>query len=360
MTHETLAALRPGLLAYCRKLKSDPADAEDLAQDTLVIALQQAQAGKQVADWPRWLAGIARMRARHALPSSRTLVEEMVSLDVDPLDSLLLRERGSLLESAFRQLDTPTRQLLTQRYLEDTSVTEIAAILGLSENTASQRLLRARQALESVLAQRTPEAAAAHGLISPLAADGWTPTTIRCPRCAEAMQGQLTQDSLRLLCPQCDISSQREGLIGLSTAANSLPAPTVLSEARGFRVALKRVNAWWNEYLINGLQTGKVRCQGCGRQVPVQTQTSQGQIGFYTQCDCGSPFFVHPAGLLLHDDAGQAFWREEEKIRFSAPQRIVCGGRDALLVRYTSTRSAALLEAIYAADTLERLELHKK
>jgi len=357
---QTLAALRPGLLAYCRKLKPDPADAEDLAQDTLLIALKQAHVGKQVADWPRWLAGIARMRARRPERASIALDEAWIADDDDPLDSLLARERGGLLEAAFERLDGPTRRLLITRYLEETPVTALADALGLSENAASQRLIRARRALELVLAQDCREAAAAHGLLSPQTADGWTPTPLCCPRCAQTMQGRLTTDSLQLLCPGCDIGTQRNGLVGLSTAAAPLHAPTILAEARGFRVALKRVNAWWDEYLKGGLQTGRVRCQACGRTVSVTPRTPQGYTGFYTQCPCGSPFFVHPAGLLLHDEADQAFWREEEKIRFTTTRQIVCGGRDAVLVAYASRHSAVTLEAVYAADTLERLELHKK
>ncbi len=348
MTDSALAELRPGLLRFCRRLRLDPADAEDLAQEAILIGLRQVREGKVVADWAPWLAGIARRLALKTPRRTEELSEALVSGD-DPLDGLLSRERESLLELAWRQLDTTTQELLTARFLDDTPVFELAARLRLSENTTSRRLGRAREALEKVLQTHHPDAAAAHGLLTPTQADGWTQTPLCCPRCTKLMDGRLDSGSLALRCPDCD---KQGGLYGLSTDAHPLDGVHVLAGARGFRVATKRVNAWWESYLKVGLHTGRVRCRGCGRPVALETRTPRGNPGVYTGCVCGEPLFVHPAGLLLHSEIGQNFWREQGKIRFIEPRWIVCGGRDAILVAFESPVSSARVEAVYALDDL--------
>lgn len=352
--------MRPEVAAFCRRLRFDLADAEDLAQETMLVGLQHARAGRNPESWLGWLCGIARMLAKSAktaVASLDELVAEPVA-DDDPLDSLLERERGQLLDIALARLDSPTRSLLTARYLDGEPVSELAERLAISENTASQRLVRARKSLLDSLTDHAPEAARAHGLLTSEEADGWTPTGIFCPRCGSTKLHGQRNDGFKLLCPTCDVNRQRQGLLGLSTAAQPLHAPTVLGGAAGFRVGLKRVNGWWDDYLRAGLRSGSVRCRGCGRQVSVRTRAPRsGASGFYTDCPCGTEFYVHPAGLLLHDAAGQNFWRDESKIRFVPEKRVRIGGRDAVVVAFESKMSSARLEAAYATDDLSALSL---
>jgi transcription elongation factor Elf1 len=227
---------------------------------------------------------------------------------------------------------------------------------GLTENATSLRLLRARELLEKVLVRELPEAALVHGLISQKAAEGWQTTTIYCLRCGNhKMEGCLTSERFALRCPECD--HKRQSLAGLATSVAPLPAERVLAGAGGFRVGLRRVNAWWQTYLDEGLRRGKAACVHCGALASVMRSWPGGSPGFFSNCGaCRQTFFVAAAGLLMHTDEGQQFWSEQARLRFAGQDRLVFQGREAVLVRFEARGSAARLEAIYAADDLTRLK----
>lgn len=354
-SERTLSELRPPLLRFCTRQLGDVEQAEDIVQEALLIALDKLDARDPVA----YVFGIARMLCKNISRQRRSapLDEDLVGLsDDDPLTALLTRERGGVLEAAFARLDSPTRKLLIARYLDEKSVSAVAEEWGLTENATSLRLLRARAALESVLAREQSEAALVHGLISSKAAEGWQQTLIYCLRCGDRkMEGCLTTEKFALRCPDCD--KTRLPLAGLSTTVTPLPAERVLAGANGFRVGLRRVNSWWQTYLAEGLQRGKAACVHCGAQAYVRRGWPGGSPGFVSQCDsCHRTFFVAVAGLLMHTDEGQAFWSEQSRLCFAGQEQLSFHGRDAVLVRFEARGSAARLEAIYAADDLTRLK----
>ncbi|WP_309706794.1 sigma-70 family RNA polymerase sigma factor [Armatimonas sp.] len=352
-SERTLTELRPQLLRFCVRLLNNAEQAEDVVQEALLIALRKPETRDPAA----YVFGVARMLCKnmHRQRQSVSLDEELASHD-DPLAALLSRERGGVLDAAFARLDVPTRQLLVARYLDEKSVGAVAQEWGLTENAASLRLMRAREALESVLVRELPEAALVHGLISKKAAEGWQTTTIYCLRCGNhKMEGCLTQAHFALHCPECDKTWQ--SLAGLATTVAPLPAERVLAGASGFRVGLRRVNAWWQTYLTEGLRRGKAACVHCGAMASVRRGWPGGSPGFLSNCDtCRKPFFVATAGLLMHTNEGQQFWSEQARLRFAGQERLHFQGREAVLVRFEARGSAARLEAIYAADDLTRLK----
>ena len=56
-----------------------------------------------------------------------------------------------VVQRAFRELDAPKRTILILHHIEERSIAEIAALLGIPEGTAKWRLFAARQALERAL-----------------------------------------------------------------------------------------------------------------------------------------------------------------------------------------------------------------
>ena len=56
-----------------------------------------------------------------------------------------------VVQRAFRELDATKRTILVLHHVEERSIAEIAALLGIPEGTAKWRLFAARQALERAL-----------------------------------------------------------------------------------------------------------------------------------------------------------------------------------------------------------------
>ncbi len=141
-------------------------DAAELAQDALVEAYLGADRLRGDATDPAvmgpWLRGIARhlfvgWRRR------RTRRREEPLADLEPAAPGRFEHAGDAraeeLARALERLPEKHRVVLYLRYLEDSGVREIAALLGLPESTVEGRLYRARRALRDHL----ESGARAHG-----------------------------------------------------------------------------------------------------------------------------------------------------------------------------------------------------
>ena len=129
---------------------------EDAAQETFVKAYSYLGTLRNRDRFPGWLARIARnvcnsfgrqakreagLQERWALEASQVQEEDHESLE------------GQLRQS-FAALPAIHREALTVFYIEDKSLRESAAVLGISETALKARLFRARAALRQQLEQR--------------------------------------------------------------------------------------------------------------------------------------------------------------------------------------------------------------
>jgi RNA polymerase sigma-70 factor (ECF subfamily) len=129
-----------------------PADADDLAQDAFVIALERLAECRDPSRFSGWLLQIVRNRALHALakrklrdPTDRA--GEPVAAQM--LGDIVLRER---LLAALAELTQVQREIVLLHDLDGWSHAELAAALGLSEGNCRQHLFSARRALRASLA----------------------------------------------------------------------------------------------------------------------------------------------------------------------------------------------------------------
>ncbi|MEP6859542.1 MAG: RNA polymerase sigma factor [Deltaproteobacteria bacterium] len=129
-----------------------PADADDLAQDAFVIALERLADCRDPARFSGWLLQIVRNRALHALakrklrdPTDR--VGEPVAAPM--LGDIVLRER---LLAALGELPQIQREIVLLHDLDGWSHAELAGALDLSEVNCRQHLFSARRALRASLA----------------------------------------------------------------------------------------------------------------------------------------------------------------------------------------------------------------
>ena len=133
-------------------------EAEDLVQDTLVLAWKQARKASGSGDLASWLTGITcnlcrnRLRSRkrrreresrwQALQERMTLAQGALRLETDELLAVLMPEK---------------REVLVLRYLEGLSVAETAQALTIPEGTVRSRTHTALKELKAKFGHEVAE-----------------------------------------------------------------------------------------------------------------------------------------------------------------------------------------------------------
>jgi RNA polymerase sigma factor (sigma-70 family) len=134
------------LLALARRLARPGDDADDLAQETLLVAMQQPERASR-----SWLAGVlrnlGRMRAR---TDGRRRARErgVVAGDADTPEDVLARiETLDALRDALGGLDDIDRKLVLGRYATGQTAVALGQQLDLPASTVRTRLQRAKERL---------------------------------------------------------------------------------------------------------------------------------------------------------------------------------------------------------------------
>jgi RNA polymerase sigma-70 factor (ECF subfamily) len=146
----------PTVLAIARRMLRDDAEAEDVAQETL-LRLWRNAAGLElgphgVRPWLRRVASnlcIDRVRARR-----NTLVVEQVPEESAPASQvrhLAERELGQRVDAALQALPERQRLALTLFHYEGMSQIEVGEVLGISDEAVESLLARARRTLKAAL-----------------------------------------------------------------------------------------------------------------------------------------------------------------------------------------------------------------
>lgn len=378
---EELARERARLVRLCARFTGDLDAAEDLAQETLLLAHHQSDRlyGPD-ARWP-WLAGIARNLCLHwqrrrgrerrklAAASLRSTspagsetpaadespgAVEQIADDFDLEVELERSELATLLDRAMALLPPDTRRVLVERYLEESPQAQTALRMGLTEGAVAMRLQRGKLALRRILATELREEAAAFGLVEP-EREEWQPTRIWCPTCGErTLVGRFTeQGRVALHCVGC------RAVARLGRARNRYTEsgwPALFRGVKGFKPALNRVLRNVYEGFGHGIVGGTSRCFRCGTAPPLQViwdAVSQRWIVGAHCPRCGQCLgYCSTDFLTLARPEGRAFWREHPRIQTLPEQEVAAGGGPALLARIQSWTSSAELAVVFDRETL--------
>jgi len=142
---------RAHVLAIAMAIVRDRALAEDIVQDTFVVAFAKRAQLRDSAAVTGWLASIARNRARDVLRAQRrehgrmdSNVEEVASND-DPADTLSDANRAAEVRRAIAKMPARYRDVLLSYYGDGETARAIAKRLGISEAATLQRLSRGRK-----------------------------------------------------------------------------------------------------------------------------------------------------------------------------------------------------------------------
>lgn len=371
-----VAADRARIMRLCWRLTGDAQAAEDLAQETLLVAFQREQALRDPAKREQWLLGIARNLCLHWRRSKgleRDHLAERNSADdaldweddtclVDSCDvegDLEKSELANLLDRALGLLPVDSRDVLIERYIHEASHAEIAARLGLREDTVKKRVERGKLALRRLLTGELREEARAYGLAS-LSDEGWQSTRFWCPGCGKhRLEGRLCSErgELDLRCPAC--SSLTDFLYYIHSQGK------MLRGMRTFKPATSRVLETIHErYRIHSAD-GSTSCPGCGRWTPIIRGSAlclspevKGYEPLYLSCpSCGCRNIETWHSLTLSVPEARTFWRENPRMRFLPAREIEVEGRPAILTGFASLTGNARIEVVSSPETYKILRI---
>ncbi|MFT4130858.1 RNA polymerase sigma factor [Labrys sp. (in: a-proteobacteria)] len=180
------------LYRIARSILRDDDEAEEAVQAAYMRAFAALPAFRRDSSLATWLTRIAmnealgRVRARRpaigietgrALLAGEVIPFPIQAMAADPERTMAQRQIQSLLEMAIDELPAIYRVVLMARLVEEMSLEETAALLGLRPETVKTRLHRARRLLREAL-----ERQAGPHLMDTFPFDGW-----RCERMTRAV-----------------------------------------------------------------------------------------------------------------------------------------------------------------------------
>src|SRR5882672_8112685 len=147
----------PMLMAYLQSLVADHKLAEDIAQQTLLIAYRKINTLKDPAAFPAWLRGIARLEALAAMrrqgrefpvePEVLQQMDEVYRQFEEQTPANTWEERFHLVEDCYSLLPETLQTVCRLHYFEDRKAWQIAEMLTINLNAVLKRLERARGAI---------------------------------------------------------------------------------------------------------------------------------------------------------------------------------------------------------------------
>jgi RNA polymerase sigma-70 factor (ECF subfamily) len=145
-------AIHRGAWGFCVRLCETREDAEDLLQDSLVIAFRKFGQLKDESRFKAWLFAIVRTRfisrrRRRSLPAGDSQWLEHVA------NAETKHPLSDVLAEALSRLPDQQRELLGLFYLDGLNLEETGEVLGLEPRAVAQRLHRARNTLRRRLSE---------------------------------------------------------------------------------------------------------------------------------------------------------------------------------------------------------------
>jgi RNA polymerase sigma-70 factor (ECF subfamily) len=147
----------PMLFAYSRAISGDHHRAQDVVQETAMIAFRNLTHLFPEVDFAAWLKAIARRQALAARRQSARLgtwtEEALEAAYTDPTPQALAPERDAL-SRCLETLDPRSSRLVRGHYFDGLRLMQLATDLDLNLNTVKTLLFRARLALKDCVQRR--------------------------------------------------------------------------------------------------------------------------------------------------------------------------------------------------------------
>jgi RNA polymerase sigma-70 factor, ECF subfamily len=168
---ELITRYQNRLYRYLLRMVRQPAEAEDLFQQTWLRVVEKIRSFDASRNFDAWLFTLARNLAidhlRGVHPQSldepladnrhcETLADRIPSADYTPLDTALAVERRTQIDEAMAPLPMIYREALSLRFEDGMKIEEIAQVTGVPVSTVKSRLRRSLEQLRSALEARYP------------------------------------------------------------------------------------------------------------------------------------------------------------------------------------------------------------
>ena len=157
---ELFSRYKQPLFGFFRRRVADPAQAEELTQETFLAVLRASARYEPSALFRTYLyaIGLKILRAHRRKTAFRATFLGIATGSREPA-SESVTETEILLRQAVGKLERLDREVLLLREFEQLSYAEIAEVLRLPVNTVRSQLFRARTALRDLLAAPVPKSA---------------------------------------------------------------------------------------------------------------------------------------------------------------------------------------------------------
>jgi RNA polymerase sigma-70 factor (ECF subfamily) len=150
-----------GVFRIALSVLNDPGEANEVAQDTFISALNALKSYREKSSFKAWLYAIAlnhsrsRLRKRKALERLQRTLTRLYRVQSQhsptPEKAVIDDEQDAALWTALENLGKKHRIPIVLRYYHDLSIKEIAEIMNLKEGTVHSRLSIGREKLRSAL-----------------------------------------------------------------------------------------------------------------------------------------------------------------------------------------------------------------
>jgi len=169
--NEIYSKTSPKLLGICRRYIKDLATAEDIIQDSFIVAIQKENTLKDANALNGWLSRIVINMAIHHLKETKKInfstdqdyeiadaTTLMNTAEIDSKSILLSSdlEKNDILE-AIDQLPEHHKSVFNLYVIDQFSHVEIGKILNISTGTSKSHLFRARKAIQTFLLEKIKE-----------------------------------------------------------------------------------------------------------------------------------------------------------------------------------------------------------
>jgi RNA polymerase sigma-70 factor (ECF subfamily) len=146
------------IFRFVARLVRDHQLAEDVVSEVFLEVWRHAAAFEARSAASTWLLSIARFKALSSLRRrSDAQLDEAAAAAIpdsadDPEVTVRKKERGEILRDCLARLSPDHRAIVDLVYYQGLAISEVAAVVGIPENTVKTRMFHARKQLSVLLA----------------------------------------------------------------------------------------------------------------------------------------------------------------------------------------------------------------